>query len=139
MSLRDVGTVKDTTEVTLVHPVSREPLRNADGTAMTITVCGPYSARYKALVREQQQKRLAEVAKTGSTPPPVTPEEVEAFSEELLVRSIVDWRITVEGEELLPFSPEAVRGVLDEFPWIRPQVEAVLGNIAAFLETPKRG
>lgn len=139
MSLRDVGVVKDATEVTLVHPVSRAPLHNADGTPMTITVCGPYSARYKALVREQQQKRIAELAKSGATPATLTPEEVELFSEELLIRSVIDWRITVEGDELLPFSEESVRSVFDEFPWVRPQIEAVIGNIAAFLEAPKNG
>lgn len=135
MSLRDVGTIKDTTVVTLKHPATRKPLPNADGTPMTVTVYGPYSARYKAVIREQQQARMGEAV--GDALAPLTPDEIEALSDELMVRCIADWHITLEGDEPLPYSPEAAEQVIAEFPWLRDQINAAMGNVATFLEPSK--
>lgn len=132
MSLKSVGTVKDTTTVTLFHPATGAELPNADKTPMTVTIHGPYSARYKAIIREQQQKRMAEMPATGRAPQ-LTADELEAFSSDLMARCIEDWNVTLEGDEKLPFTPENVDIVLRDFPWVRDQLSAAMGNIAGFL------
>jgi hypothetical protein len=136
MSLRDVGTVKDTTTLTLYHPATGKDLLNADGTAMTVTLHGPYSDRYKSVLREQQQRRMTDMTRAarGTT---LDAEELEAMTRELIVRCIEDWNVTLEGDEKLPFSPETAEGVFAEFPWARDQVSAAMGNVADFLAPQK--
>jgi hypothetical protein len=137
MSLREIGTVKDTTVITLRHPDSRKPNPiNADGTPMTITVHGPYSARYKAALRARQQAWMADADRaTGGLT--LTPDEVEASTKMMLIACIEDWSITIEGDAKLPFSPEAAEQVFAEFPWVYDQVSAAAGSVSNFLDAPK--
>jgi len=137
MSLRDVGTVKDTTTITLYHPATGKDLLNADKTPMTITFHGPYSERYKTVLRDQQQRRMTDMTRAAARTS-MTPEEVEALSQELLIRCVEAWSITLEGDEKLAFSPEAVETVMAEFPWLKDQVNAAMGNVADFLEPSKK-
>jgi hypothetical protein len=134
MSLRDVGTVKETTTVTLYHPATGKDLLNADDTPMTVTVHGPYSRLYKSVMREQQQRRMTDVPRGGARGAIITSEDVEAYSHELLVRCIESWQITLEGDEKLAFSRDAVESVLADFPWVRDQLAAAMGNVADFLD-----
>lgn len=136
MSLREVGTVKETTIVTLYHPATRKPLLNADQSPMTVTIHGPYSERYKTVLREQQQRRMADMAQGDVLN--MTPEEVEEFAQELLLRCVEAWDLTLEGDEKLPFSADAVASVMSEFPWVRDQVNIAMGNVAGFLEPSKK-
>ena len=137
MSLRDVGTVKTTTTITLYHPATGKDLLNADGSPMTVTIHGPYSERYKSVLREQQQRRMTDMTRAGARAN-MTSEEVEALSQELMYRCIEDWSITLEGDEKLPFSPETVEPVMAEFPWVKDQISAVMGNVADFLEPSRQ-
>ena len=137
MSLRDVGSVKDTTTITLYHPATGKDLLNADKSPMTVTIHGPYSERYKSVLREQQQRRMTDMTRAGARAN-LTPEEVEALSQELMHRCIEDWSITLEGDEKLPFSPEAVEPVMTEFPWVKDQISAAMGNVADFLEPSRQ-
>ena len=137
MSLRDVGTVKDTTVITLRHPDPRKPNPvNADGTPMTVTMHGPYSARYKAALREKQQAWLADADRsTGSMT--LSPDEIEESTRAMLVACIETWDITLDGPDKLPFSTDAARQVFDEFPWVFEQLAAAAGNVSNFLDVPK--
>lgn len=137
MSLRDVGSVKDTTTITLYHPATGKDLLNADKSPMTVTLHGPYSDRYKSIIREQQQRRMNDMTRGGRAPT-MDPEELDAMTRELTARCIEDWCITLEGDETLPFSRDAVDSVLTEFPWVRDQITAAMGNVADFLDTPKK-
>ena len=134
MSLRSVGAVKDTTTVTLYHPATNEDLKNADKSPMTITLHGPYSQRYKSVLREQQQRRSQALPPSqAARPPALTADELDAYSRELLEQCIEDWKITLEGDDVLPFTPENVQLVLDEFPYVRDQISAAMGDVAGFL------
>jgi hypothetical protein len=137
MSLREIGTVKDTTVITLRHPDPRKPNPiNADGTPMTVTIHGPYSVRYKAALRERQQAWLADSDRStgGFT---LTPDEVESSTRSMLIACIEDWSLTLEGEKKLPFSPEAAEQVFAEFPWVYEQVAAAAGSVSNFLDVPE--
>lgn len=136
MSLRDVGKVKDTTTVTIYHPATSKPLLNADKTAMTVVLHGPYSARYKGVLREQQQRRLADSPRAGRMT--LDADEIESMSSDLLLQCIESWDITLEGDKKLPaYTQDAGMKILAEFPWLRDQLQAAMGNVADFLEPPK--
>ena len=49
MDLMNIGTTKETTDVTLYNPVNSEILTNEDRSEMTITIHGPYSKKYKTI------------------------------------------------------------------------------------------
>jgi hypothetical protein len=133
MSLRDFGTVKETTVVTIIRPDTRKPALNADKTPMTVTLHGPYSKRYRSILRAQQQKRAMDASITGEE---MSPDDLETFSTELLIGCIEDWSITLEGDTKLPFSREAAESVLAEFPWLKDQLSIALMSSSNFLAGP---
>jgi hypothetical protein len=135
MGLRDIGAVKDTATAILIDPRDSKPLLHADGTEMTVTLYGPFSATYKSVMREQQQRRVA--AATGDTMTALTDTEIESYMNELTRRCIAGWDITLEGEDRLEFTPENVDMVFAEFPWLYDQCAAVLGRTAGFFDSPK--
>lgn len=132
MSLLSVGKTKDTTDVLLYHPSTYEPLLNGDGTQMSITVHGRYSARYKKITHEQQNRRLMSAQRSGGKLN-LTAEELEASALEILVKCVDGWNVTLD-KELEAFSEDKVREVFITMPWVREQVDAAFGDISAFLE-----
>ena len=131
MGLNDIGKVKETTDVELMHPATGEVLLNDDGTAMTITVHGPYSSTYKSVSHNQQNKRLMKAQRTGGKLN-LSAEEIEASSLDLLVKCTESWNISL-GDEKEEFSQDKARQVYLEHPWVREQVDAVFGDTRAFL------
>jgi hypothetical protein len=132
MSLLSVGKTKDTTDVLLYHPVSGDALLNEDGTQMSITIHGPYSARYKKISHDQQNRRLIKAQRSGGKLN-LTAEEIEASSMEILVKCVDGWNVTLD-KGLEKFSEEKVREVFTTLPWVREQVDAAFGDARAFLE-----
>lgn len=132
MDLMNIGTTKETTDVTLYNPVNSELLTNEDGSEMTITICGPYSKKYKAISHAQQNRRLMKAQRTGGKLN-LTAEEIEASALDLLVKCVESWNITLGGEQ--PECKEAkVREVFETLPWVREQVDSALGDTQAFLD-----
>lgn len=131
MGLNDIGKIKDTTDVELMHPTTGETLLNDDGTPMTITVHGPYSSTYKSVSHNQQNKRLMKAQRTGGKLN-LTAEELEASSLELLVKCTDGWALTLDKKPE-DFSQDKARQVYMEHPWVREQVDAVFGDTRAFL------
>lgn len=132
MDLMNIGTTKETTDVVLYNPVNSEILTNEDGSEMTITVCGPYSKKYKSISHAQQNRRLMKAQRTGGKLN-LTAEEIEASALDLLVKCIESWNITVGGKQ--PDCKESkVRELFEQLPWVREQVESALGDTQAFLD-----
>lgn len=131
MGLNDIKVV-ETTTVELIHPITGEPLINeSDGTPMTITVHGPYSARYKQLVHAQQNRRLQQAQRSnGKTT--LTAEDLETAALEMLVKCTADWNLTLDTKKE-PFSEDAAKRVYESWPFIRARVEEVFGDERAFL------
>jgi len=131
MGLNDIGKVKETTDVELLHPATGEVLLNDDGTPMTITVHGPYSSTYKAVSHAQQNKRLMKAQRTGGKLN-LSAEEIEASSLDLLVKCTESWNLTLDKKPE-DFSQDKARQVYLDHPWVREQVDAVFGDTRAFL------
>jgi hypothetical protein len=132
MDLMNIGTTKETTDVTLYNPVNSEILTNEDSSEMTITIHGPYSKKYKTISHAQQNRRLMKAQRTGGKLN-LTAEEIEASALDLLVKCVDGWNITLSGE--MPECKESkVREVFEALPWVREQVDAALGDAQAFLD-----
>ncbi len=132
MDLMNIGTTKETTDVTLYNPINSEILLNDDKSEMTITIHGPYSKKYKSISHAQQNRRLMKAQRTGGKLN-LTAEEIESSALDLLVKCVDGWSITLGGEK--PECKEAkVREVFEALPWVREQVDAALGDAQSFLD-----
>jgi hypothetical protein len=132
MDISTIGKTKETSELTLYNPINSEVLTNEDGTDMTITLHGPYSSKYKAISHAQQNRRLQKAQRTGGKLN-LTAQEIEASALDLLVKSVERWNITLGGSN--PECTEVkVKEVFTEYPWIREQADAGLGDAQAFLD-----
>jgi hypothetical protein len=133
MGLEAVATVKETLDVKIVNPKTQEVILNEeDGSEMFITLHGPYSSKHKAKRHEQQNKRFAAAQKAGGNLS-LTSEELDNSALELLVACTEGWNLSV-GKKKETFSPERAREIYTKFPWVRKQVETVIGDDIAFLE-----
>ena len=133
MDLMNIGTAKETSDITLYNPVNSEIHTNDDKSEMTITVHGPSSKKYKTISHAQQNRRLMKAQRTGGKMN-LTAEEIESSALDLLVKCVDGWSITLGGEK--PKCTEAkVREVFEALPWVREQVDAALGDAQAFLDT----
>lgn len=115
---------EDGVPVEIKHPATSEPL------GITITVASYESERVKAVARQMGNKALVQQKRS-----PRKPETIEALEErtiEIAAAAIVGW----EGVELdgkaLPFTRENARTILERFPFIAEQIDAVAADRAAF-------
>jgi len=130
--LNAIGKIKETTDVMLTHPVTGDPVNNADGSQMSITIHGPYSKRYKQISHEQQNRRLIKAQRSGGKLN-LTAEDLEASSLDMLVKCVEGWNVSLSAKPEA-FSEEAVIKVFTDMPWVREQVDAAFGDTKAFLE-----
>ncbi len=116
------------------------PLRAADGTPATLTLLGADSAvarrlDYQRAARAQNRLYASAFAK-GKKPVLVTPEDVAeqaAHDLDRLVALTVTWHgFEDEDDHPIPFSPEAVRALYEENPFIREQALAFIADRARF-------
>lgn len=117
--------------MTLVHPISRQPLRDADGETAWIEIYSNDSSAARKHNREVQRRRLAMRGRGR-----ITPEEVEAEGIDLLAALTTNWRLlTLDGTPLdVPFSPEAARELYSAqaLAWVREQVDEFCVDRANF-------
>lgn len=129
MDLKDLKPKSDTVEVEIVHPNTQDPLKNEDGSVMTITMYAPHSKDYKAVVHEQTNKRLKQTAKTKKID--ITAQELERNGLELLAKVTKTWNITYGGEQP-KFSVDAAVDLYDEVFWIKDQIEEAISDSLDF-------
>lgn len=131
MDLMDLTPKTDIVVVTIKHPSTNEPLKNDDGSDMTITVYAPYSKEYKAVVHAIANKRIK--AAQGKKSTDYTMEELEAATMESLTKTTKDWNITYGGE--VPKLTEAkAKEVYDKVFWIKAQVEQGVEDSLGFMK-----
>jgi len=131
MDLMDLTPKTDLIVVTIKHPLTDEPLKNEDGSEMTITVYAPYSKEYKAVVHGIANKRLK--AAQNKKPTDYTMEELEAATLERLVKTTKEWNITYDGAK--PKLTEAkAKEVYDKVFWIKGQIEGAVDTSLDFMK-----
>ena len=110
-----------------------KPLTDKDGNAVTVTLLGPDSAKYRALTRENIRRRLEKRA-LGSVASEVDVDEVERETLEILAVCTVAWQgVNTPQGESIPCTPENARKLYEAYPVIREQVDGFIGNRANFI------
>lgn len=129
MDLKDLTPKSDDIVVNIVHPISKEPLVNDDGSPMTITLYAQYSKEYKKAQRELINKRLKEAQAAGNTD--IDYEQLEAAALELMAKTTKAWDITFDGKK--PKLTEAkAKEVYDQIFWLKAQVEEAISKFEVF-------
>jgi hypothetical protein len=103
---------------------------------LSVTVHGPYSTRYRDILRKRQQARLMTATK-GGLRRQIDMSDIEDDTEQLMVGCIEAWNMSFEGEDVLDLTPDNISDVFKQHPWVRDQISAVLMSAADFLEPPK--
>lgn len=130
MDLKSLEVKSDTTTIVLYHPVDNVPIKNDDGTEMTVTIHGKYSAKYREIQQSQQNARLKRAERGGKMK--LTAAELLADRMDLTVGCVDSWTIQLDGSTP-ECSPSNVRSVFERFPWMREQIEAEMEDTQAFL------
>ena len=114
----------------LVHPLTKDPLRDDNGAAITITLRGPWSRAWQQMLHERvDQDRHALLH--PEAPRPSSAEEYNRTLDRLTALTVTWSGIAWHGATLDP-TPENIRRVYDQFWWIRQQVDAFVADEEAF-------
>jgi hypothetical protein len=114
----------DGVNVEILHPKTAEPL------GMVFRVAGPDSTRQKRARSAVNNARLQ-----MSRNKRLTAAELEADGLKVMVASIISWSGVEENGQPIEFSTETATDVLTRFPFIREQIDAVVGDRAGFIAT----
>jgi len=120
MDLADLftrNTAETGVEMKLLHPATGEVMKNEDGKEWVINVAGTDSDRWKSAVRATARKR-------GRNDDDVS---------ETLAALVVGWKNLILNKEPLKFTPQAAIKLLNDYPWIRDQVNTFASDRANFL------
>lgn len=137
MALAELSTTKTAEQgvpVEIVHPKTNLPL------GITIVVCGTDSETYKKIQRKQLNRRMERTARSRNRHLQMTAEELEAEALDLLVACTRFWKQGDRSEiefapgEWLPCTPENVRKVYEELPWLKEQIDQEIGDRSNFLQ-----
>jgi hypothetical protein len=130
--LLDLAPKTDTIVVTIKHPVSKDVLKNSDGSDMTITVFAPYSKEYKRVAYEIANKRLKTAQEKGTKEFSV--EDFEQASLDSMAMTTKEWNITYGGE-LPELTVGKAKEVYDKVFWIKSQVDEAMESSLSFMTT----
>jgi hypothetical protein len=125
-----VATSDEGTEMILRHPVTSAPLYQDDLTekAVTITLAGADSSRFRAAERANRNKRLKGLRmRTPSA------EEIDEDGLELLSRCTLAWDGVELDGQVLACTQANARMLYKRLPWVREQVDNFMGDRANFL------
>lgn len=115
----------------IVHPILRQPLRNATGDEAYIDLYSADSAPARKHTASVARKRL-NMRRGGK----LTPEEIEAEAVELLCALTAGWELfDLEGDALeIPFNHENARDAYREpgLSWLREQVDEFVADRGNF-------
>ena len=133
MDLMNLIPTTETIEVELKHPQTFEPLKNEDGSVMTITVYAPHSKEYKSAVHEQTNIRLKQMQAKGNKANAITAEELEVASIKMLAKTTKAWNITLGGEKP-KFTEDAAKKLYQDIDWIKTLVEDGVAEAEVFTQ-----
>jgi hypothetical protein len=133
MGLRNLVTENDTYVHPVLDPTTFKPLRNADGSPMTVTLFSPESREFRKRLKERAARKL----EAGDLPP-ATPQEEDRDSAEFVALAIKEWHLTLDTE-IEPFSYDAAVDILTNQNWLRSDWMNALGARKNFLVRSNEG
>lgn len=126
--------------MTIVHPITKQPLRDANGNEAYIDLRSPDSEEARKYERKLTNERLALARKSRFSA--ITAEQLEAEQVGRLANLTVGWRLlALDGSPLdIEFSSSNARELYENrhMAWLRSQVEAHLDDTTNFMPRSSR-
>jgi hypothetical protein len=116
-----------------------EPLRNRDGSAVTVTVLGPDSAKYRHHQNIALRKRIEDAAASGTGIANVDSEESLSQAINLMAAITTDWTFKNAANQPIPCTHEAAVALYTQFPSIRDQIDQKVSRRSNFLRASLTG
>jgi hypothetical protein len=116
--------------MTILNPVTLEPIVDDDGQEMWIRVAGEDSELYQAATRLVSNRRL-QVAFERGRGLRVTAEELEQETLTRLAKCTLAWHLQMNGELLTCTEAEAKK-LYKRLPWLREQVDKFIVDRSHF-------
>lgn len=130
--------------LTVLHPTDRTPLKQADGTSITITVLGRDSEEFNRAERRNRKIQREAVMKRQ----PYSPADEDRAADAALAACTVAWTGIPAAwlvpdstdEKPAPFTPEAALALYGNpgLRWLRDQVDEFIGERAHFLKASSK-
>jgi len=121
LDVRDFQPKSDTLTVELTHPTQGGVLTNEDDSPWSVTFYAPHSKEYKEYLWSVSDKRIEE-SRSSSGASDFTAKDLDASGLDLLINTISEWSIPVDGS-VKPYDKSVARELLEDIPWIRTQLE----------------
>lgn len=125
----DLGTLKDefvdSAQLVILHP------HTGAETSIVLTLASPDSAKYRKLNMALRNKSLQYATKSRGM---ASAERMDEDALTLLVGATVSWSGVMENGEMLECTPENVRRLYTDLPFVREQVDMFLGDRKNFFK-----
>lgn len=126
----DLGEFKrntmDIAEIEIIHPATGLPLD------MKISVMSPDSDEYRKIALQQQNDNIKNIRKNRGRK---TAEKMAEEGMDLLVAITVGWEGLEENGQPIPFTPDNVRRIYEQFPFIKEQVDEFAADRRNFIKS----
>ena len=122
----------ESTELQLVHPITDEPLEDAKGNPMTVTVFGKHTSTYKNALN----KLLKSSQKKGKKQTDLSEANEQGLT--LLCDCIGGFKNLEIETENGKLDPSNIRSVLEDCFWIKSQIDEEVMNLEAFTDSLKK-
>jgi hypothetical protein len=117
-------------EIELTHPITKEP------TGIFITVFGKESSAFRntmnARYNEEANREALALKNNDASVVPI--EKTIADNIDLLAKCTKGWRNMIFNKKPIEFSYDSAVMVYTKWPWMRPQVDAAIGDLANFIK-----
>jgi len=115
--------------MTVMHPISGEPLMTSDGQEVFIELLGADSSVMRSEMSDRARKQM-----TKRTNTVLSLDEAEKASAELLAAVTVSWFGLEESGQKIDCTRENVVAIYTKYSWLRLQVDAFVSDRANFFK-----
>lgn len=114
--------------LTLLHPITDEPLFNDNGEPMLIHLVGSESTIMNDEIKIRARKKVNKKSKSNNI------DEVIESSTNILAVCTIGWQGICENGVDIVFSKENAISLYTRYPWVRQQVDAFICERANFFK-----
>jgi hypothetical protein len=131
VTLDNIPQIHDTTVLNLSHPITRQNVVDSNGDRQWIRVYGMHSDHMEHERISLQRRMMQDAVLMDSAE---VEAQVDALTEELLVKSIVEWNIEIDGKHL-ELTEANVKYIFKRHIWLKQRINSMTAQMGNFMES----